>query len=139
MVVALEVMYGIDTGIDMKGLKNLCERVSQLSGVPISKNHPWVGENVFRHESGIHVSAIMKNPFTYECVPPGMVGAERKFTLGKHSGKQSVKMELAKLGETTEPGQIDHILAEVKKTAQLGKKIGEKEFKAIVNKVKGAR
>jgi methanogen homocitrate synthase len=139
MVVALEIMYGIDTGIDLKGLKKLCNRVSQLSGVPISKNHPWVGENVFRHESGIHVSAIMKNPFTYECVPPGLVGAEREFTLGKHSGKTTVKMELDRLGINLNCSEFEKVLGEVKKSAQRGKKIDERTFKRIVKDSQGER
>jgi isopropylmalate/homocitrate/citramalate synthase len=75
LAVALEVLYGIETGIDISGLKKLCERISRLSGVPLSPNHPWVGENIFRHESGIHVAAISSNPMTYECVAPDFLDA----------------------------------------------------------------
>lgn len=136
LAVALEVLYGIDTGIDVSGLKKLCERVSQLSGVPLSPNHPWVGGNIFRHESGIHVAAISSNPMTYECVAPDFLGASREFVLGKHSGKFSIKKKLEEMGLKAGEEEVAAVLQAVKSAAQKGEKIDDIRFRALVEEVR---
>ena len=51
---------------------------------------PVVGANAFAHESGIHIAAILENPETYEYIPPELLGLERQFILGKHTGKRAL-------------------------------------------------
>lgn len=45
-----------------------------------------VGDNIFSHESGIHMDGALKHPETYEVFNPAEVGLERKIFIGKHSG-----------------------------------------------------
>ncbi|MCK4614133.1 MAG: homoaconitate hydratase [Thermoplasmata archaeon] len=90
-VMAMKVLYGTDLGIDTTGFHRLSRMVSEFSGVPIHRNKPFVGENAFCHESGIHVAALLRNPATYEVVPPEMVGNARHLRLGKHTGSTFVR------------------------------------------------
>ncbi|WNY24591.1 isopropylmalate synthase [Methanolapillus millepedarum] len=60
-------------------------------GIKLPSNKPVVGRNVFAHESGIHASGVLKNPFIYEAYPPELVGGERFVLLGDSSGLDSVK------------------------------------------------
>ena len=136
LAVALKVLYGIDTGIDTTKLVGLCNKVSEFSGIPISPNSPWTGENVFRHESGIHVAAMDSDPRTYECVPPEFVGASREFVLGKHSGRFSVRRELDICGIKSDETGVEAILRAVKAAAQDGKIVDRRLFLEIVEKVK---
>jgi len=96
-VVAMKVLYNKDLGIESNKLKELCELVSKITKVPISPLAPWVGANVFTHESGIHASAVIENPYTYECVPPELVGAKRKILMGHASGRAIIKEKLKEL------------------------------------------
>ena len=125
VAVALEVLSGVETGIDTTKLKGLCDKVSGIAGVPLSPNHPWVGENVFRHESGIHIAAIEANPHTYECVLPDFVGASRQYYLGKHSGTFSVMLKLKSLDLEVPEDRVFTILQSIKRAAEEGEVISD--------------
>jgi len=64
LVLALKVLYKRDIGIDTTQLKDLSEMISHYTGISIPKTQPLVGDNIFTHESGIHVAAILENPRT---------------------------------------------------------------------------
>ncbi len=87
VVMALERLEGIRTGIDTKRLKQLSLLVARFAGRPIHPAKPIVGGMAFSHESGIHVDGVLKHPPSYEPFPPEEVGAKREIILGKHSGK----------------------------------------------------
>jgi len=137
LAVALETLYGIDTGIDISRLSEVCNRVSQLSKIPIAPNHPWFGENAFKHESGIHVAAILSNPLTYECVQPEVLGLEREFVLGKHSGHIAVMNKLANMDIGLMEEQLDRVVAKIKELAQNGTLIDDDTLLAVVKTVRG--
>lgn len=88
-----EIIMGIKLLLkkDINIKTNLLNKISKLveinSGIPVSPNKPIVGFNAFRHESGIHVKAMLKDSETYEIIDPETVGKKREFILGKHSGK----------------------------------------------------
>lgn len=97
-VVALEVMYGYDTGIDLKELKPLSELVSGFTGFPIANNEPIIGRGAFSHESGIHVDGMLKSQESFQPFDPTLVGREHEFVLGKHSGSSSLQWFLRQQG-----------------------------------------
>jgi len=86
VVVALEAIHGVETGIDTTGLSTLARTVAERSGLEIPATQPVVGEHSFVHESGIHVDALLEDPATYEGLDPAAVGQSRRIALGKHSG-----------------------------------------------------
>lgn len=98
VVMALYALYGVDLQLRTEMLHELSVMVSKYSGVPIPINKAIVGDNAFRHESGIHVAAVMKHPFTYESYDPQLVGQDRKLVFGRHSGTESVKEKLTACG-----------------------------------------
>lgn len=90
VVMALTRIYGVQTGVDTKRLLELSRLVAKASNCPVP---PWkaiVGENTFAHESGIHAHGVLQNPVTYEPFAPEDVGWERRFVVGKHSGRHLV-------------------------------------------------
>ena len=91
---ALKILYGKDLGFETKHLTELSKLVSKASRLPIPYNKPVVGKNIFRHESGIHVDAVIEEPLTYEPYLPEIVGQKRRLVLGKHSGCRAVKAKL---------------------------------------------
>ena len=93
VVMAAESVYGADTGIDTTTISAIANMVEKRSGVDSPPNAPVVGDNAFAHESGIHAAGVMENSATFEpgVMTPEMVGAEREFVLGKHTGTNSVR------------------------------------------------
>ncbi|MDO9326515.1 MAG: homoaconitate hydratase, partial [Methanoregula sp.] len=72
------------------------------------------GELAFSHESGIHIAAILKDPVSYEYFTPEMVGSERKFILGKHTGRKALEYVMESLGCECTDKQVCRVLDLVK-------------------------
>lgn len=132
LVMALKILYGKDLGFKTKHIKEISALVSQATGLDIPYNKPVVGKNVFRHESGIHVDAVIEEPLTYEPYVPELVGQQRQLVLGKHSGCRAVKAKLDACGYKVSDDQLCKIVREVKKTREKGTYINDDVFKEIV-------
>jgi 2-isopropylmalate synthase len=63
-----------------------------------NRHAPYVGESAFATKAGIHASAIMKEPATYEHVPPDAVGNRRKLLVSDQAGRSNVLAELDRIG-----------------------------------------
>jgi homocitrate synthase NifV len=114
LVMALKCIYNIETGIDTKQLLELSRLVAKASNYPVP---PWkaiVGENTFAHESGIHAHGVLQNPVTYEPFEPEDVGWERRFVVGKHSGRHLLLSVLQQHGITLSQPQIQSLLDTVR-------------------------
>nr|WP_256533899.1 2-isopropylmalate synthase [Halovivax cerinus] len=116
VVMALESVYGIDTGIDTTRFVELSSLVESRSEVSVPRNKPVVGENAFSHESGIHAAGVIENAETFEpgVMTPEMVGAERAFVLGKHTGTHSVRKHLREAGYDPTDEQVREVATRVK-------------------------
>jgi 2-isopropylmalate synthase len=62
------------------------------------RHAPYVGESAFATKAGIHASAILKEPATYEHVAPATVGNKRKVLVSEQAGKSNVLAELDRIG-----------------------------------------
>ncbi|HKQ79907.1 MAG TPA: hypothetical protein VJ810_39810 [Blastocatellia bacterium] len=114
VICALEGLYDRKLCIDKSILPRLCETVAAASGVFLTPTKPIVGLNVFRHESGVHVDGMLKDPSTYESIDPEPLGRKHEFLLGKHSGRGLVETLLAKEGIEASPEVVLRILERVK-------------------------
>jgi isopropylmalate/homocitrate/citramalate synthase len=72
--------------VDNSYLSLLSKTVEEISGIFVSASEPVVGYNAFRHESGIHVSGLLRNRKIYEEYKPEDIGKKNEFVLGKHTG-----------------------------------------------------
>jgi len=129
LVMALKVLYNRDLGIDTTKFKELSEMVSNFTGMPVPKTHPFVGDNIFTHESGIHVAAILENPHTYEPILPELVGNKRNLVLGKHSGKHIIKQILDDHNIDANEKLVANITTQIK---ELGEKNGDVSIEEIM-------
>jgi methanogen homocitrate synthase len=111
--------------------------VEKYTHMKVPENKPIVGKNVFRHESGIHVDAVLEEPLTYEPFLPELIGHKRKIVLGKHSGCRAVKAKLKEYGIEVTRDELCKIVEEVKKAREKGRFINDKLFKEIISSVKG--
>lgn len=114
VVCALDDLYRAKTRIDKRVLTRLCEAVARASGIFIVPTKPVVGYNVFRHESGVHVDGMLKDPSTYESISPAPLGRTHELLLGKHSGGGLVEARLSAKGIASTPELTRRILERVK-------------------------
>ena len=63
-----------------------------------NRHAPYVGESAFAHKGGIHVSAVQKDPRTYEHVPPDSVGNVRKLLVSDQGGRSNIMAQLEHIG-----------------------------------------
>lgn len=127
-VMALESLYGFDTGIDTSRLYDLSRFVEERSGVPVAVNKPIVGYNAFRHESGIHTHGVLMNTLTYEPIQPESVGNRRVFIFGKHTGTAAVEDRLSQAGVETTKEQLKAVADGIKELAESRAKADQRDF-----------
>ncbi|MDD1774212.1 MAG: homocitrate synthase family protein [Methanobacterium sp.] len=137
LVMALKLIYNVDLDFNIKIFYELSKLTEKLTHMKIPDNKPIVGRNVFRHESGIHVDAVLEEPLTYEPFLPELIGHHRRIVLGKHSGCRAVKAKLTECGIEVSRDELCKIVERVKKQREKGKYINDKLFNEIVRSVRG--
>jgi 2-isopropylmalate synthase len=87
-----------------------------------AKHQPYVGPSAFAHKGGLHVSAVMKNPTTYEHVPPESVGNVRIMPVSDQAGRSTVLQRLGEIGIDVagDDPRVNRILNEVKEREYQG-------------------
>jgi len=104
----LKMGYEVVDPQNLKKLKELARFVSELANVPLPKNMPYVGDSAFTHKAGVHASAVLKNPETYEHVDPELVGNRRKITVSDMAGKSNLLAKLKEYGITgVDPSSVE--------------------------------
>jgi (R)-citramalate synthase len=131
VVMTLESLYKVSTGIKCKQLYQLSRLVSRLTGIPLAPNKAIVGENAFTHEAGIHVHGLLADTATYEPLPPEIVGRKRRIVLGKHAGRASVELALKEFGFAVTEEQLAQIVSRVKDLGDKGKRVSDADLQAI--------
>lgn len=115
VVMALKVALGRDCGIRTGRLLHLSCLVARLSGRAVPDSKPVVGAAAFRHESGIHCAALLRDRRAYEAFGPEEIGRDRPaFVIGRHSGRQGLERVLVEMGESVPPGKLAAVLARVR-------------------------
>ncbi len=82
----------------LKQLTELSRYVSEVANVPPLNQRPFVGKSAFAHKGGVHVSAIMKNPASYEHMDPEQVGNRRRVLVSDLSGKSNIDYKSREMG-----------------------------------------
>jgi len=114
VVVALELLYNIDTGIDMKNLYRLAQLAEKSFALPIQYHKPIIGENAFSYEVDEHVHGVLAHPLIYEPFPPEIIERETMFYLGRQTGRHLVESRLTSAGIKATQLQIDEIVRRIK-------------------------
>ena len=133
VAMALEVLYGVSTGLNLGRLTAVSRLVAELSGVAPQPNKAVVGINAFRHEAGTVVAGVLQDPFTAEPYDPGLVGQQRRILIGKKSGLVSIAYKAKEMDLAIAPQRFPELLMRVKQAAV--KKHGaltDEEFEALV-------
>jgi 2-isopropylmalate synthase len=114
-----------ETGIDLARLKELtpvARAFDELLNRSPNKQAPYVGKSAFATKAGIHASAIVKEPKTYEHVPPETVGNRRQMLISDQAGKSNLLAELQRIGLSVskDDSRLDDLLRSVKEREAQG-------------------
>jgi D-citramalate synthase len=135
VVMTLESLYGVKTGIKCSDLYQISRMVSRMTGLPLSPNKAIVGENAFTHEAGIHVHGLLADTKTYEPMSPEAVGRKRRIVLGKHAGRASVELALREFQIAVTEEQLAQIVSRVKDLGDKGKRVSDADLQTIADTV----
>lgn len=114
-----------DTGVSPEGLRGLLRDSRMLDDilnrVP-QRQAPYVGASAFAHKAGLHASAILKNPSTYEHIEPALVGNARVIPMSNQAGQSNLRARLGAIGITIAAGddRLSRILDAVKEREDQG-------------------
>jgi 2-isopropylmalate synthase len=100
-----EFAQKFDVGVSeakLKSLAQLSHALDEMLNRAPDRHAPYVGESAFATKAGIHASAIVKDPATYEHVAPDAVGNRRKLLVSDQSGRSNVLSELERIGLTVD-------------------------------------
>jgi 2-isopropylmalate synthase len=104
----------------LKQLRALSRLVDERANLPPNLRAPFVGDAAFAHKGGIHVAAVLKDPRTYEHLPPEEVGNTRRILVSELSGRGNLRLKLAELHLELSEAQLNALLQEVKEREHMG-------------------
>jgi isopropylmalate/homocitrate/citramalate synthase len=116
-VAALEVIYGIDTGVDLGAIRKLCDVVAAEYGVPIHANAPIVGAHAYTY-GGAHTRALLDGHwFMWENIKAEDVGQHRNVVFGATSLQRTsanpVTAKIKAMGLTPSDEQVEAIFSDL--------------------------
>ena len=147
---SLYAFYQIPMNINTRKIYPTAKLIESFCGSKfrIPTQAPLIGKNAFRHESGIHTHAMMKNARTYEPITPEILGISRtdkisdilrdSINFGKHSGRHALKAKLDTMGLQFDDDQMSKIMKRIKAFGDKGRQVNEEDFMAIVRDELGA-
>ena len=121
-----------------------CSRfIAEMANQVPYRQRPYVGESAFAHKGGIHVSAVTKNPRTYEHVPPESVGNQRRFLVSDVSGKSTIEEKARQFGLdlNRRKGATQEIMDTLKKMEEKGYRYegADASFELLMKKALGKK
>jgi 2-isopropylmalate synthase len=110
------------TEAGLGGLTRVSRMLDDILNRQPNRHAPYVGAAAFAHKAGLHASAILKDPATYEHVPPETVGNARVIPMSNQAGRSNLIRRLAEAGiaaDAADP-RLATLLAEVKEREDRG-------------------
>jgi len=123
---------------NLRKLKDVSRFVTEIANLRHFRRQPYVGDSAFAHKGGIHVSAILRHPETYEHVRPELVGNYQRVLVSDLSGRSNIirKIQEFKLKIDPQSPQLDHIVRQLKELENQGFQFegAEASFELLVRK-----
>jgi len=139
----LKLGYGCLTPEQLKQLTYTSRLVSEIVNLAPDDHAPFIGRSAFAHKGGIHVSAVQRNPLTYEHIQPEWVGNERRIVVSEQAGLSNIlsKAQLYGIELQKEDGACRDILAKIKRLEQEGYQFeaAEASFELLMREAIGDR
>ncbi len=139
----LQIKMGYQV-IPEESLKNLtatCKRVAELTNIRVNPQSPYVGKDAFAHKAGMHIDAVLKNPFAYEHIEPETVGNNRVFLMSEVAGRSMILEKIRRFvpGVKRNDPIVSDLMAKVKELESVGYQFegADGSFELLVKKMLG--
>ncbi|MBQ0050921.1 MAG: citramalate synthase [Treponema sp.] len=126
---------------NMVKLTPICKRVAEITNIALDAGMPYVGGSAFAHKAGMHIDAVIKNPFAYEHITPETVGNERVFLMSEVAGKSMIVEKVQKFDSSLNKNSpvVAEIVKKVKELEHIGYQFegADASFEILVRKAIG--
>ncbi|MFN3927817.1 MAG: citramalate synthase [Pseudanabaenaceae cyanobacterium] len=139
----LKLHYACVPAEALQQLTHISRQVSEIVNLAPDDHAPFVGLSAFAHKGGMHVSAVQRNPITYEHIDPSAIGNVRRIVVSEQAGVSNILSKAAELGielDRNDPA-CRHIVEKIKELEKVGYQFeaAEASFELLVRSVTGQR
>lgn len=125
----------VKTSVVEKSLYPASRLIETFSGLRIPMNKPIVGENVFTQTAGIHADGDKKNNLYFNDLMPERFGRQRKYALGKTSGKANIENNLLQLGIELSDADLKKVTARIIELGDKKETVSQSDLPYILSDV----
>jgi 2-isopropylmalate synthase len=130
-------LFNVELGVDTTQIYPTSRLVSRITGMAVQANKAVVGENAFRHASGIHQDGVIKERATYEVMRPERVGVPGStLVLGKLSGRAGLQARLEALGYKLSREEISKVFESFKVLADKKREVTDRDLEILMDEEK---
>lgn len=125
----------------LQRMRPVSRYILEVANVPSNRYQPFVGRSAFAHKGGVHISAVERNPITYEHIKPELVGNRRRVLISDLSGRAAIKRKAEDYGlkiSKRDPIAMQ-VLEELKDLENQGFQFeaAEASFEILINRAMG--
>ncbi len=117
------------------------KKAAEIANMSLESGMPYVGQNAFAHKAGMHIDAVLKNPFAYEHIEPELVGNERVFLMSEVAGRSMIIEKIQKFDPsiTKDNPMVAEIMKKMKQMEFEGYQFegADGSFELLVRKIIG--
>jgi methanogen homocitrate synthase len=138
----MEVLYGVDTGVKIDQVADVCRFVKDIFGVDLPLNKTFIGSGIYRHSIDSHIASILRGSWhSWECIHPSVVGQERQLEFGYskiRSGRSgAVAAKIEQMGLIADDQQLDQIIGGIQEIAEKKDWASESEVENVIRRFIG--
>jgi 2-isopropylmalate synthase len=121
LIPTLGLKMGYDLGkVNLKNLVKTSRFLDEILNQASNDFAPYVGKFAFAHKGGLHVSAVAKNPASYEHIDPQLIGNQRQILVSDQAGRSNIIARLKSLGIDSTADKINNLVDLVKQREAIG-------------------
>lgn len=135
VVAVIKDFTDFEIGVQEQKIFRVSKLVEQFSGQHIPANKPVVGENVFTQTAGIHADGDNKKNLYFNDLLPERFGRQRKYALGKTSGKANILKNLEELGISLEKEELTRVTQRIIELGDKKERVTTEDLPYIISDV----
>jgi len=139
----LKLNYHCISPEQLRQLTHISRQVSEIVNLAPDDHAPFVGLSAFAHKGGMHVSAVQRNPITYEHIDPQAIGNVRRIVVSEQGGVSNILSKAANFGIqlAKHDSACRHIVEKIKELEKVGYQFeaAEASFELLMREAVGQR
>jgi len=136
---ALEVLYGVDTGLDLTKVADFARLTQKIFGVAPMPTKTVIGSALYSHSIDSHIASILRGKwYSWECINPRVVGQERRLEFGyakiRRGRSGAIGAKIDQLGYEASDAQVDRIIDSVSEIAARDRWATEQDVDNVIRR-----